>query len=344
MGARRATPVDVAARGYSATEAVAIIRMARTVAGIGGSIAVIRRLEFYVVELTIFSIPLLVAARSLSALYSGTVLEGLVMYFVLYAVGDMANCMADRDLDATYKTRLSRAVYRIGPGKVAALVAVETIVGLGLAVHLSIVTGRWLILTLVVIGVFLGLEYSLGPVHFKRRGLGHLACLWLLLYFLPMLCAGLLVAGPSASVLAVAAAYATVEMGVILINTSEDMIEDRAAGIRTTTVALGLNRTIRLAATMVLIGGAGFCAFWLADYDSNHVRPVGYLAVLVLAVTCGIVGERLVRLAAEVRAARSEDAAMRLVKAHGRLVPVAATLLGWVGVGCALVSLTARGG
>jgi len=311
----------------------------------GHALAVVRRLEFYVVELTIFSIPLLVVANDVYDLTRPVVFEGLVMYFVLYAIGDMVNCLADRDLDSVYKTRLSRALYRIGPSRLGWIVAIETLVGLGLAVHLSMVTGRWLILVLVLLGVFLGLAYSLGPLHLKKRGLGHLACLWLLLFFLPMVCAALLIAGPNVEVLVVAATYATVEMGIILVNTSEDLPEDRAAGIRTTTVALGLTSTLRLASTMVGLGGAGFCAFWVLTYVEEHVPPLGYLAAGAFAVVCVIVLARIIWLTQHVNAKKeTEEAAVLLVKAHGPLVPIAATLVGWVGVVCAAVSLTAGGG
>ena len=125
---------------------------------------------------------------------------------------------------------------------------VSGVISLVLAVHLSLVTGRWLILGLVLLGMFLGIQYSVGPFFFKSRGILHLVCLWLLLYFLPMLCASLFVQDAITwQIVALAAAYATVEMGIILINTSEDLPEDRAMGVRTTTVALGLTRTIMLA-------------------------------------------------------------------------------------------------
>ncbi|MGH3620353.1 MAG: UbiA family prenyltransferase, partial [Sciscionella sp.] len=213
-----------------------------------------------------------------------------------------------------------------------------------LAVHLSMVTGRWLILALVLVGVLLGLGYSLGPIHLKGRGLGHLACLWLLLFFLPMVCAALLVADPSVAVLLVAAAYATVEMGIILVNTSEDLLEDRAARIRTTTVALGLTGTLGLASTMVGIGGAGFCAFWVVTYAERGVPPLGYLTAAVFAVVCVVVFARMVWLTRRVSARKNdEEAAVSLVKAHGPLVPIAATLVGWVGVLCAVTALTAWG-
>ncbi|MGC7102111.1 UbiA family prenyltransferase [Amycolatopsis lurida] len=301
----------------------------------------IRRLEFYVVELTIFAMPVLAAMANGATPRWPVVAEGMVMYFVLYSLGDMVNCMADRDLDSVYKTRLSRAAYRVGARRIGWIVAVETVAGVALAVHLSVVTGRWAILALVLAGVFLGLEYSLGPVHFKRRGLGHLACLWLLLYFLPVVCAGLLVAPFSMANLVLAASYATAGMGIILVNTSEDLVEDRAAGVRTTTVALGLVTTVRLAAVMVAIGGTVLCAYWAVTSVQRHVPPLGFAGVAALAAVCGAVLVRLVLLARRVRQlGADETAAMGLVKAAGRLVPIAATAVGWAGVGCALITVT----
>lgn len=320
-----------------------VARAARSVLDVSRAVATIRRLEFYVVELTIFAMPLFVVADRFQDLRRGVVFEGLVMYFLLYAVGDMINCLADRELDVVYKTRFSVAVQRIGVRALAWLIAAQSVAGLALAVHLSIVTGRWQIVALVLVGLFLGLGYSLEPLRFKGRGLGHLTCLWLLLYFLPMLCAGLLIAGPSAAVLAVAAGYATVEMGIVLVNTSEDLMEDRAAGIRTTTVAIGLPGTTRLAATLVAVGGAGFCGFWLVDFAVRHVPPAGYAAVGALVLACALVLARLIRLDRNVRAAADERDAMRFVRAAGKLVPVYATLVGWIGIGCAVISVALGG-
>jgi 4-hydroxybenzoate polyprenyltransferase len=143
---------------------------------------------------------------------------------------------------------------------------------------------------------------------------------------------------------ALAAAYATVEMGVILINTSEDLPEDRAAGIRTTTVALGLERTLRLAAGMVAFGGTAFCATWIALDAYHGVSPAGYIAVAALAVVTAFVLGRMLSLARAVARSESEQRAVRYVKDHGALVPVAATLIGWMGVICGVVVLGARVG
>ena len=300
---------------------------------------IVRRMEFYVVELTIFSMPVLVAARSIQELFSLVVLEGFIMFFVIYAMGDMINCLVDRELDASYKTRLSNAVYGLGVSNVRNLVIAEGVIALLLAIHLSFATDRWLILGLVLIGIFLGIQYSTGPFFFKSRGVWHLVCLWLLLYFLPMLCASLFAQDSLTwQIIALAATYATVEMGIILINTSEDLPEDRAMGVRTTTVALGLNRAIALATGMVMLGGLGFILFWIVLYGQRAAPVWSYLAIVGLGVAWIFVLRSLWQLTQGVMQAKDEREAIALVKARGMHVPIWATLMGWLGVVCATVA------
>jgi 4-hydroxybenzoate polyprenyltransferase len=299
---------------------------------------IVRRMEFYVVELTIFSMPVLVAARSIQELFSLVVLEGFIMFFVIYAMGDMINCLVDRELDASYKTRLSNAVYGLGVSNVRNLVIAEGVIALLLAIHLSFATDRWLILGLVLIGMFLGIQYSTGPIFFKSRGVWHLVCLWLLLYFLPMLCSSLFVQDNLTwQIVALAATYATVEMGIILVNTSEDLPEDRAMGVRTTTVALGLNRTIALATGMVLLGGMGFILFWISLYGQRTAPAWSYLAIAGLGAAWVFVLNSMWGLMRGVNQAANEHNAVALVKARGMHVPIWATMMGWLGVICATV-------
>jgi 4-hydroxybenzoate polyprenyltransferase len=303
---------------------------------------VVRRMEFYVVELTIFSMPVLVAARTIQDIFSLVVLEGLILFFIIYAMGDIINCLVDRDLDATYKTRLSNAVFGLGVENVRNIVIVSGVLSLALAIHLSLVTGRWSILALVLIGMFLGIQYSMGPFFFKSRGILHLVCLWLLLYFLPMLCSSLFVQdGITMQIVALAAAYATVEMGIILVNTSEDLPEDRAMGVRTTTVALGLSRTIMLATGMVIVGGIVFIAFWISLYGQRGAPAWSYLVIAGLGVAWAFVLRSMWDLTTGVRRAANEQNAIALVKAKGMHVPIWATMVGWLGVLCAVVGFMA---
>ena len=302
----------------------------------------IRRPEFMIVEATIFSMPILVVAHGMQALTTGLVIEGLLLFFVLYSFGDMINCLADRDLDSTYKTRLSRAVYRLGVGFVRKILIVELVAALLLGIHLAWSSGRWQLLALVLAGVFLGVEYSVGPFYFKSRGIGHLLCLWLLLYFLPMLFAALLVVpNLSAVVVILAMSYATIEMGIILINTSEDLPEDRAMGVCTTTVFLGLRRTLRLSAMMVLIGGILLISVWIYLFWNGGISNWGYAALLLLTVVCIYVFLTIVTLSRRVELSE-EPVAVKLVKAQGAKVPIWATLVGWMSVLCGVAYFIGR--
>lgn len=304
---------------------------------------IIRRVEFLPVELTIFFIPLLVQARHYSDLASRTVVEGALIFFVLFSLGDIVNCLSDRDLDVLYKRRLSDAVRRLGVPLVRALVIACAVIALGVGLHLSAVTGNFWLLALIGFGMFLGIEYSTGPFHFKSRGIGHLACLWLLLYFLPMLYAGMLVDERLATaVVLLAGSYATAEMGVILINTSEDLPEDLACGIRTTTVSLGLSRTLVLALTMVAVGGAVFATQWalLLAGDGWTGATITALTGLIAALLVVLAG--MARLTWGVHRAESAAEAIARVKARGAWVPVWALAIGFGGLACAFVHLSAR--
>ena len=44
--------------------------------------------------------------------------------------------------------------------------------------HLGWLTGRWLLLPLVVVGLILGYAYSVAPLRLKSRGPWNFACVW----------------------------------------------------------------------------------------------------------------------------------------------------------------------
>ncbi len=301
------------------------------------NIFIIRRMEFFIVEITIFTMPLLVTVRSIADFLNYKVLEGFVLFFILYSIGDMINCLADRELDKAYKYRLSQAVYAVGVNFIRVLIIALIIVALAIATHLSWSTGKWSILGLVLLGMFLGIEYSLGPIFFKSRGILQLICLWLLLYFLPMLYASLLVQDSlSWSIIILAASYATLEMGIILINTSEDLPEDLSMGIKTTTVTLGLRNTIRLATFMVLIGGAAFIIFWIFFLLQTKPSVWSYLTLITLFVICLYIYIKILRLSEKINTSVSQESAIKMIKDHGSVVPAWATIVGWMGIICGL--------
>src|SRR5215510_9546116 len=97
----------------------------------------IRRVEFRVAEIPIILIPILLLIRDTAVLKTFYFWEGIFVFFLLFAFGDMINCLADRDLDAVYKPHLSEAVYDLGVGCVTFKVIATAALALALSFHLS---------------------------------------------------------------------------------------------------------------------------------------------------------------------------------------------------------------
>jgi 4-hydroxybenzoate polyprenyltransferase len=304
----------------------------------------IRRVEYRVAEIPILAVPVLLTIESAAPLRTSAFWEGVLVLILLFSFGDMINCLADRDLDAVYKPHLSQAVYRLGVRCVAWQVAATAAAALGLAVHLSWRLGRWTLLGLVAMGLALGAAYSVEPVRLKGRGLAQLACLWLIIFVGPMLfAASLIEALPSPTVIAFAALYGALQMGVILVNTAEDYPEDRAAAVRTTIVALGLRRGVALAAWLALGGSLGVLGTLAFLFVRRPVPPLGWTAWLAVAAACGAVTASLWRLKRQVAETDLEEG-IRTVKSAGRSVPVWVTAVAWTTLAAALVLFRARTG
>jgi 4-hydroxybenzoate polyprenyltransferase len=194
-------------------------------------------------------------------------------------------------------------------------------------------------LALVLVGLALGAAYSVEPVRLKGRGLLQLLCLWSIIFVGPMMFTSALVSGfpPPPTVLALAAAYATIQMGVILFNTAEDYPEDKEAGVHTIIVALGLKRGIALGMWLAAVGGAGTLAMLLSLYVARDVPT--HFAFPALALLGCVVSLVVITMRSVVVAARREDTdqAALVVKAAGPMVPIWVTAVAWSSFVAALV-------
>jgi alpha-ketoglutarate-dependent taurine dioxygenase/4-hydroxybenzoate polyprenyltransferase len=285
----------------------------------------IRRPEFLVAEVPILLIPLLLAPGRLDL---ATLVSLVVTFVLLFHVGDMTNCLADRDLDVVYKPKLAEAVRRLGVPMVVAQIALSALGAVALMVELAIRSGDLRPLALVAVGLLLGLSYSLRPLYLKGRGLLQIPALIALIFVGPMLLAWTVAGGElDAGSLGLFVAYGAMQQGIILLNTAEDLPEDRAMGIRTSARALGLRGSLVGSMVLTVGGGVGVLAL-LSVLLAAAGRPV-VLALLPLATVlfsfaavCGRVHGRL--------AALPEEPALRELRAASRLVPVwiSATALG----------------
>lgn len=300
----------------------------------------IRRFEYFVAEIPIVAVPLLVSLRDAAFFSTRAFWEGVVVFFLLFNFGDMINCLADRDLDRVYKPHLSRAVYRLGVGNVKAQIALTALGALAISAHLSWKLHNPLLVPLVAVGLGLGAAYSVPPVRLKGRGVLQVICLWLIIFVGPMLFTSTLVAGfPPPIVFFLAVAYATVQMGVILFNTAEDHPEDSEAGVITTVVALGLHRGIGLAVAMAAFGGVATLATFAEQYVRRGVPSAAFAALALPALAYGIVVRSMWRVHRAIAPLPVAQAVQR-VKDVGRLVPVWVTAVAWSTMIAALVLFT----
>lgn len=289
----------------------------------------IRRVEFRIAEIPIVAIPLLLLLRDTAPLKTFSLWEGIFIFFLLFAFGDMINCLADRDLDAVYKPHLSEAVYGLGVRFVTFQVIATAVLAMALAIHLSWVLNRWSLAALVAIGLMLGAAYSVKPVQLKGRGLAQLICLWLIIFVGPMLFVAFLInEGLSIPVLVFAAAYGTVQMGIILVNTAEDYPEDLEARIITSVVALGLHRGITLAFWLVGIGSLGVLITLAVMLNERGAGVWWAIALLPSLAACLYVLRSIGKLKRSIQHANLNES-IHTVKYAAKRVPLWVTLIAW---------------
>jgi len=289
----------------------------------------IRRVEFRIAEIPILVIPLLLLLHDTTPFKSYFLWEGVFIFFLLFAFGDMINCLADRDLDAVYKPHLSEAVYGLGVGFVTFQVLATAVLALALSIHLSLVMNRWSIAVLVAIGLLLGAAYSVKPIQLKGRGLAQLICLWLIIFVGPMLFVAFLInAALSFTVLIFAAAYGTLQMGIILVNTAEDYPEDLEAKITTSVVALGLHRGIALASWLVAVGAIGVIVALALMLRERGADWRWAIALIPSFAACLYVLFAIVGLRRSIKSASLSDS-IQQVKSKAKQVPLWVTLVAW---------------
>lgn len=295
----------------------------------------IRRVEFRVAEIPILVIPILLLIHNTAPLKTFTFWEGIFVFFLLFAFGDMINCLADRDLDAVYKPHLSEAVYGLGVRFVKFQVIATAVLALALTAHLSWQLHRWILFALVAIGLLLAAAYSVKPVQLKGRGLAQLVCLWLIIFVGPMLFISVLIATrPSLSLLLFASAFGALQMGIILVNTAEDYPEDLEAGIKTTIVALGLHHGISLAFWLTCVGAIGVLITLAVMLLQRGVSAIWMTAIVPAAIACIYVLADVWKLN---RAILKEElaSAILMVKRTAKRVPIWLTVVAWSVLGAA---------
>ena len=297
-------------------------RWASSEGGLSGmrDFLVISRANIQIASLPTALVGCALAAGDLSELWSVRVLLFVLLFFVVLTFACNLNCLADADVDALFKKRMSEAVRSIGPGRIKAVLAAEAVVAIGLIAGLAWLE-RDVVFALGAGALGIAFVYSAPPLRIKKRG-------WLSpwpvivgLYAVPPAGGWYLVRGSlGAPILIFAAGYAMLMEGITIVNTCEDHPEDESAGIRTLAHALGIRRTLGLGAWLAGFGGtSALAAMFYLGAERGPQAPLALAAVGLLAAFFAATVVSVVRALRDL--ARSDDPAAEC-KARAKLMPV----------------------
>ena len=245
----------------------------------------VSRVEFMVMGIPVIAISaLLAASRSNDLMGDNAVRLGLLttVWYLAYWISSQVNCIADYELDKTYKSRLPRSIDILkGPRTIWLMITVETVVASAIVVYLAISESLVGLVVLWVVGLFLIAAYSLEPLRFKRRGFLNLVTLSLILYFLPTLYIYYAMA-PQMKILPLLAllGFSAQMIGLLLVNQIEDYHEDKQMNVLTSTVRWGLKK----ASTVSLLFTAVMSVILLVVFSMLAKTPYAFVGLAVMLV------------------------------------------------------------
>ena len=284
----------------------------------------IRRIEYRIAELPLFTIPVLLTIRETHHLRSPVFWEGLIAFLFLFAFGDLLNCFADCELDRKHKPHLSESVDYLGKRGVLLQAVLSAVGALAFTLHVAWMTSRWLLPPMMAVGLLLAAAYSVEPLRLKKRGLWQLAFYWLGLFVAPMVFAACLFTQiPSLDVILVAVAFGCVQTGVLLVNTAEDYPEDLEMNVSTVIVHLGLRRGVQWGAVLALSGALLLLTAFVSLQVSRQGWSVAVFWHAPLAVALVYCVVNVGCLSREIqRPNLTESRAIEIVKRAATRVPI----------------------
>jgi 4-hydroxybenzoate polyprenyltransferase len=201
---------------------------------------------------------LFLGSASLSRFTELPVVEALLAFLLLYLSGFIINALADKEIDKkydTFKTSIPKSVDTLGEKTILAMIFIHVGVAIALAVHISVLMSSIWPITLVLIGAFFGLGYSVKPFHFKVRGVWHAIALGSSAFFLPFIFLMFVVAeGITIPLFLFIIGFCFIHYGMEFGNQAIDYVEDKASDVKTPPVRWGMIPSIQIALFCVVIG------------------------------------------------------------------------------------------
>jgi 4-hydroxybenzoate polyprenyltransferase len=214
------------------------------------------------------------------------------------AIGAQANTLSDRDLDSKdeRKKELVAALNAFGANRLKRVLVAECIMALVLVVLFTYIQQKPGLLVLWIIGISLGCAYSLQPIRLKSRNWLAPISLILVLAFLPVLFAYYTFTNEVTFLFLVSLTGLALSVyGVIIPTETRDYFGDKARGIKTFTVSLGLVKASLLAIVLLTAGATlTVIAFLLQFIYAQHWFLSFFL--FAIPVTCFFVLRQFRRL------------------------------------------------
>ncbi len=239
------------------------------------------------------------------------------------AIGAQANTLSDRELDSKdeRKKQLVEASNSFGVNRLKKTIVIEFALTLILVVVFMLVQQKPILLVLWIIGISVGCAYSLPPTRLKSRKWLAPVSLILALAVFPVLFAYYTFTTEMNPFFLISLMGLSLTVyGVIIPTEIRDYFGDKAMGIQTFTVQIGLVKASILAMTLLTVGATlTLSAFLLQFIYAQHQ----FLAILLVAIPIAgffVLREfrKLYSLSKEYVTVKSDDIEKKIVKLSAR--------------------------
>jgi 4-hydroxybenzoate polyprenyltransferase len=205
------------------------------------------------------------------------------------AIGAQVNTLSDHDLDSRdeRKRSLVTALNVFGTQRLQIVILIEFILALTLVSVFAVTRQNFLLLLLWIVGISLGTVYSLPPLRLKAKSWLAPVSLMLVLAIFPVLFAYFAFTTEMNPFFLLSLTGLPLTVYSVIIPTEiRDYFGDKAMGIETMTVRLGLVHASMLSIALLILGalftGTAFVMHWISTRNL-------WLNIFVLAIPVAVV-------------------------------------------------------
>ena len=204
------------------------------------------------------------------------------------AIGAQANTLSDRELDLKdeRKKQLNKAMDSLGAARLKRVLIVEFALTLTLVFIFMLIQQKPVLLLLWVVGISLGCAYSLPPIRLKsRRWLAPISLILVLAFFPVLFAYYTFTAEMNPFFLISLTGLALTIYGVIIPTEIRDYFGDKAVGIETFTVHIGLVKASIVAIALLTAGASLTAIAFLMQFA--YAQQL-FLALLIVAIPVAV--------------------------------------------------------